>query len=45
MVVSIGGHASRTNAETHKLKLTMYPQDRQGKDIDIHGQTGDKPVG
>ena len=44
-VVSLGAHASRSTAETHTVRLTLHPQDREGKDIDIHGTTGAKPVG
>jgi Trypsin-co-occurring domain 2 len=44
-VVSLGGRASHSTAETHTVRLTLHPQDREGKDVDIHGTTGGKPVG
>jgi hypothetical protein len=44
-VLSLGGQASRSTAETHTVRLTLHPQDREGKDIDIHGTTAAKPVG
>ena len=45
-VVSAGGRRSRSASEGHTIRLTLHPQDIDGKDIDVRGTVpGGKAVG